>query len=113
MEVLMHTKTLLGWCIVGPIHAEIKQTKISKCNRIAVQNVSENNVAVHHFAVRNQVKENEIKQLMEKIYQSEFTTENKIGFKSEEISGEDKKFLQLMDSKGKQDWQSLSTTSAT
>ena len=97
-------KTLLGWCIVGPIHAEIQQTKLSKSNRIAVQNVSENKVAVHHFAVRNQAKENVIKQLMENIYKSEFTepdlpSENKIGFKSEEISGEDKKFLQLMDSK--------------
>ena len=49
-------KTILGWCIVGPIsYRNQSEGKIS-CNRTAVMEAGSNKVSRHYFAVENKLK---------------------------------------------------------
>ena len=57
-------------------------------------------LAKHHFEMRDQIKENDIKQLIEKMYQADFSEpqpRNKEWvLDAEEVSVEDKKILKLV-----------------
>ena len=44
-------KTVLGWCVVGPIACINSRNGSLTCNRIAVQEASSNKIADHYFAV--------------------------------------------------------------
>ena len=63
-------KTILGWCVVGPIVNE-KQDAVS-CNRIAIFQAGNGSIAKHHFEVQNKCEEIRIKEMLRKIYMSDF-----------------------------------------
>ena len=48
-------RTLLGWCIVGPIDETTSSATVS-CNRISVEDMSSKTVASHYFATETEVK---------------------------------------------------------
>ena len=50
-------KSMLGWCIIGPISAKNKGNNVNlKCNRIAVTDVSTNQLSKHHLAFKEDNK---------------------------------------------------------
>ena len=49
-------KTLLGWCIVGPIINTETERSIS-CHRVAVKDVTSSRLAPHHFGVEKSIKD--------------------------------------------------------
>ena len=92
-------KTILGWCIVGPIPCDDKSRRSFSCNRIAVKEAGSNKIANHYFAVENRVRSNEeIPAMLKKLYEGEFT-EPQVKFSSiigetlKEVSYEDQQFL--------------------
>ena len=67
-------KTVLGWCIVGPIPQINSRNGLLTCNRIAVREAGSNKIADHYFVVEEQIKSNEeIPAMLKKIYEGEFT----------------------------------------
>ena len=63
----------------GKLHFLCSGGKISP-NRTAVAEASTGNLARHHFEPKSQVKENDIKQMIERVYKLELA-EPKVGFK--------------------------------
>ena len=60
-------RTILGWCIIGPINRKnVPDGKIS-CNRKTVIEDSAGKLARHYFERKSQVKENDIKQMIERM----------------------------------------------
>ena len=96
-------RTPLGRCVVGLLTKFGKESSIS-CNRIVVQDAATGKIASHHFGISSKVKDIDAKQILEKIYNTEFY-ESRLGFgieassNMEDISFEDQKFLKLMDEK--------------
>ena len=93
-------KTILGWCVVGPMVDE-KQDAFS-CNWIAVLQAESGSVAKHHFEVQNKCEYIGIKEMLRKIYMSDFQDtssqrEDSIIGKMSEISNEDRRFLEILD----------------
>ena len=93
-------KTILGWCVVGPI-ADEKQDAVS-CNQIAVLQAENGSVAKHHFEVQNKCEDIGIKEMLRKIYMSDFQDtssqrEDSIIGKKSEILNEDRRFLKILD----------------
>ena len=66
-------KTVLGWCIIGPMSKYNLSSKVVRCNRIAVVNKAEGHVASHHFIVENSVKATDCKQMLLDMYDQEFS----------------------------------------
>ena len=66
-------KTVLGWCIIGPMSNYNLSNKVVRCNRIAVVNKAEGHIASHHFVVENSVKETACKQMLLDMYEQEFS----------------------------------------
>ena len=96
-------KTVLGWCIVGPIARINSRNGSLTCNRIAVREAGSSKIADHYFAVEEQLKSNEdIPAMLKKIYEGEFT-EQQVKFSSiigeplGKISHDYQQFLKLMD----------------
>ena len=92
-------KTILGWCVVGPIVDE-KQEAVSS-NRIAVFQAGNRSVAKHHFEVQNKCEDIVIKEMLRKIYASDFQDtssqrEDSIIGKMSGISNEDGRFLKIL-----------------
>ena len=93
-------RAVLGWCNVGPISQKnAPGEKI--CNRTAVIDAGTGNIARHHFKTKIQVEESDLKQIIERMYQVDFS-EPKLGFKKvvsnlEEVSFENHHFLKLLD----------------
>lgn len=98
-------RTILGWCIVGPIKSEGKNNySIKSCHKIAVNDIGNNGIAKHHFESKNSVKETHISNMFKKLYLSDFTEarlspRSNIEFNLEGMSIEDKTFLTIMESK--------------
>ena len=93
-------KTILGWCVVGPIVDE-KQDAVS-CNRIAVFQAENGSIAKYHFEVQNKCEDIGIKEMSRKIYMSYFQDtssqrEDSIIGKMSEILYEDRRFLKILD----------------
>ena len=92
-------KTILGWCIVGPL-TKMETTSTIKCNRIIVKDATTGNISQHHFGISKEIKDVSTKEMLAKIYDAEFTESviHTTGFGTElqEISVEDKKFLKMM-----------------
>ena len=96
-------KTLLGWCVVGPM---INQTKAGKfgCNRIMLALAHTVKPRLHYFAVPTKVRETSIKNILKKIYEhdfvepeSQYSVNNKINFNYDNLSKNDKRLLELME----------------
>ena len=90
--------TILGWCVVQPIVDE-KPDAVS-CNQIAVLQ-AENGSIAKHFQVQNKCEDIGIKEMLRKIYMSEFQyaiseRENSITGKMSEISNEDRRLLKIL-----------------
>ena len=96
-------KTLLDWCIVGPM---INQTKADKfgCNRIMLASADTVKPGRHYFAVPTKVRETSIEKMLKKIYEhdfvepeSQYSVNNKIKLNYDTLSKNDKRFLELME----------------
>ena len=95
-------KTVLGWCAVSPVNSTQAKRKFC-CNRTAVIEAGTNEIVKLNFKKRNSIVETDTKQMLNKTYESDFT-EAKLGKRplldAEEVSFEDKKFLEIMDTGG-------------
>ena len=94
-------RTVLGWCTVRPISQNNVPGGKVLCNRTAVIEAGTGNLARHHFETKSQMQENDLKQMIERMYQANFS-EPELGFKQmvsnlEEVSLEDQHFLKLLD----------------
>ena len=91
-------RSCLGWCIVGPVNSEKSAAKSIKCNttvvRVPVKDASTNDVATHHFAIANTVKECVITSQLNEMYMHDF---NEVQPEKKALSGEDIEFLRQMD----------------
>ena len=96
-------KTIFGWCVVGPVKSTQAKNKFC-CNMTAIMEAGTNEITKHPFENWNSIVETGIKQMLNKMYDSDFT-EAQLGIRSlldaEEISFEDKKFLGIMDKETK------------
>ena len=67
-------KTVLRWCILGPIACINSRNGSLTCNRMAAREAGNNKIADHYFAVEEQIKSNEeIPAMLKGIYKGEFT----------------------------------------
>ena len=92
-------RTILGWCVVGPIVDE-KPDAVS-CSWVAVLQAENASIAKHHFQVQNKCEDIGIKEMLGRIYMSDFQDtiserEDSIIGKMSEISNEDR-FLKILD----------------
>ena len=70
-------RTILRWCVVGPLAKLSKRNSIS-CHRIIVQDTFSGAVLSHYFGVTKQVKDISAKQMLTAIYNTGFN-EEKLG----------------------------------
>ena len=94
-------KTLLGWCIVGPIINTETERSIS-CHRVAVKDVTSSRLAPHHFGVEKSIKDISLEEMFKMMYSNDFnehdaTVADSITRSVDEISIEDKKFLDIVE----------------
>ena len=66
-------KTILGWCVVGPISCTSKNGYKISCSRVSVEEAGSQNLGKHHFCVINEVKDTGIKDMLNKIYHADFS----------------------------------------
>ena len=98
-------RTPSGWCVVEVLTKFGKESSIS-CNQIVVQDAATGNIASYHFGISSKAKDINAKQMLKKIYNTEFC-ESGLGLgieasnNMEDISFEDQKFLKLMDEKSR------------
>ena len=87
-------RTLLGWCIAGPIGETASSTAVS-CNKISVQDMASKTVASHFFAMKTEVKDVGIKQMLHRMYTADFNDHcpSKKGRDITEMSVEDKNLM--------------------
>ena len=64
-------KTLLGWCIVGPIINTETERSIS-CHRVAVKDVTSSRLAPHHFGVEKSIKDISLEEMFKMMYSNDF-----------------------------------------
>ena len=64
-------KTKLGWCIVGPVNGTSR--KEICCNRLGVRQADTNEVGEHFFQAKTLVKETDVKEMLARLYNQEFT----------------------------------------
>ena len=102
-------RTKLGWCIVGPITTRRSHGSV-KCHRIAVKDVASGKVAPHHFVLDDEPKIEDvgIKEMQEQMYYSDFCECNHLQVNSilnniEDMSREDRKFLDILETGTKND----------
>ena len=90
-------RTLLGWCIVGPVGAGGNDASVA-CNRVAVQDLTSKAIAPHYFAVEIEIKDIGIEQMLHKMYSADFTDQSSSVFKESacEMSVEDRRFMEIM-----------------
>ena len=85
-------KTKFGWCIVGRVNGTSR--KEICCNRIVVRQADTNEVRKHFFQAKTLVKETDVKEMLARLYNQEFTAYGSREGKSENgVSGEDEKFM--------------------
>ena len=96
-------KTILGWCLVGPISYSSKNGDKVSCNCVSVEGAGSQNLGKHNFCFINELKDTEIKDMLDNIYHADFTESvpprkfDKMLNLSDEMSWEDQKFLRLME----------------
>lgn len=65
-------KTILGWCIAGPVKSSQAKEKVS-CNRTAVTKAGTSEIEKYDFEKRNYIAETDIKETLNRMYESDFT----------------------------------------
>ena len=89
-------KTRLGWCIVGPVNGTRSRLGIH-CNQIAVKQADTKDVGKHCFETKTSVEENDVRDMLTRLYSLEFIeagpTERKL---EASMSREDKKFMKIL-----------------
>ena len=93
-------KAIHGWCVVGPIVDE-KQDAVSR-NQITALQAENGSIAKHHFEVQNKCEDIGIKEMLRKIYMSDFQDtssqrEDSMIEKMSEILNEDRRFPKILD----------------
>ena len=93
-------RTILGWCVVGPIVDE--KPDVVSCNWIALLQAENGSIVKHHFEVQNKCEDIGIKEMLRKIYMSDFQdtiSEQELSIigKMLEIANEDRRFLKILD----------------
>ena len=94
-------KTLLGWCVVGPVYRTTNVQNIN-CHRIAVVNTDKRKLSKHHFNIGNQVEDTKIKEMFQEIYNTDFKVTrlpselDALSPNMQSYSVEDRKFVELM-----------------
>ena len=83
-------RSVLGWCVTGPIINKVPSTSKQRCNFVSIAN---NNI---RFVMQDEIKEQGLGEMMLKMFQQDFSENNKVG-ESENLSINDKKFLRIMD----------------
>ena len=94
-------RTLLGWCIVGPI-GKITSCETVSCHRTSVQDMVSKTGASHYVAMETEVKDIGIKQMytdLHRMYTADFSNHcsSKKGEDITEKSVEDRNFMTLME----------------
>ena len=88
-------KTRLGWCVVGPVN-RTKRNKVS-CNQIAVNQADTKEVGRHFFQVKKEVKENDLPEMLQQMYNHEFTEcQHLVNKDLANMSQEDLKFIEIL-----------------
>ena len=88
-------KTRLGWCVVGPVN-RTKRNKVS-CNQIAVRQADTKEVGRHFFQVKKEVKENDLPDMLQQMYNHEFTEcQHLVNKDLANMSQEDLKFIEIL-----------------
>ena len=78
---------------VGPVNQNNKN--IVSCNRIAVRQADTKEFGTHFFQVENRVRNNEVPDMLKKIYNHNFTESHHMANKEiGEASQDDKRFFQ-------------------
>ena len=89
-------KTKLGWCIAGPVNGTSR--KEICCNHIGVRQADTNEVGKHFFQAKTTVKETDVKEILTRSYNQEFTESCSPEGKSENVmSVEDVKFMKILE----------------
>ena len=96
-------RRMLGWCIVGPITTSRNDGSV-KCHRTAAKDVASGKIAPHHFVLDDELKIKDvgIEEMLERKYYSDVCECNHLLAKSilgniEDISREDRKFLNIFE----------------
>ena len=66
-------KTILGWCVVGPISCTSKNGDKVSCNCVSVEEAGSQNLEKHHFCIIIEMKGTGIKDKLNKIYHVEIS----------------------------------------
>ena len=96
-------KTVLGWCIVGPISYRNQSEGEISWNRTAVMEAGSNKIGRHYITVENKLTpDDNVKSMFKKIYEQEFNESNMrftsvIGRTTGYLSHDNQIFLRLMD----------------
>ena len=89
-------KTRLGWCIVSPVNGTQSRQGIH-CNRIAVKQADTKDVGKHYFQTKTSVEENDVRDMLTRLYNLEFTENGPTEGKLEtSMSREDQKFMKIL-----------------
>ena len=66
-------RTVLGWCIVGPMSVNKANLKGIKCNNIYVHEANSIKRANHHFPLKGPARETDIATMVRRMYETDFT----------------------------------------
>ena len=86
----------IGWCVVGPVSGTKNSSVL--CNKIAVRQADTNQVGKHFFQSKKKVKENDVTEMLQKMYKPDFTeSQLKLSGENNGVSQEDLKFMQILE----------------
>ena len=92
-------KTLLGWCIVGPIINTETERSIS-CHQVAVKDVTSSRLAPHHFGVEKSIKDISLEEISRMIAFKKLMFLKRRFLKDQKFFGDYKKFMENLLVKG-------------
>ena len=94
-------RTRLGWCIVGPIMNGDNKDSIS-CHRVADRDLSTSQMSLHHFGIKDSIKDVTLEEMFKMIYKNDFSepsrsNSSRIMVSSNEVSVENRKVLYILE----------------
>ena len=94
-------KTVLGWCVVGPIGVNKAYLKEMKCNNDIIHEANSVKRANPHFVLKGSVRETDIATMLRRMYETDFTEPqlqpSTSSSKFKEFSFNDARSMELMD----------------
>ena len=66
-------RSILGWCVVGPVHKEVDLEQNLSSHKVSVTETGSSKIANHLFVIQKSVEDMGIKQTLQKICLHEFT----------------------------------------